>query len=190
MGAGCTQLDSVTDGFKQDREVAGDWYLNFDLPSDWIMTETYDDVDDMAVTPGREIDGDLNEIYLQDTDKAIVFGGTAVDAAVPADAYVTADHTRILVSRLDSHRSIPDEATDLKDGFFSVPACDEGEDCTANGSDSTEYYFKTDEGLYRFETMSNAPDKDKAFKQAKDIILSAEEVTQLNGEAERTEAAQ
>lgn len=169
VGGGCVSAKTL--GGVQ-RTVEGDWYLAFDLPNGWVMTDVYDAPRDEAVTPNQTVTREQEEIYLQTTTKAILLGGIGAEDTVAADTYVALqDQTLIKVSRLDSHRVVPSEAEDLGDGFFRVKECEDGEDCQIYGRYNYDYYLKTDGANYEFEIYGSDT------KQAENIILSAEVVT-------------
>ncbi len=168
VGGGCLSLGKLGN----DKVVAGDWHLAFDLPSGWVMVVPYQTPNTEPVVPSQAVDRDNNEVYLQTTDKAIVIGGIAPEAEVPAETYVTlSGQTQIRVSQLDPRRVVPSEAEDLGDGFFKLKMCEAGEDCQLGGRSNYDYYFKTDSANYKFIVYGDDT------KLAEDIISSAEVVT-------------
>ncbi len=170
MGAGCL--------FGQ-REVAGDWYLAFDLPSEWVMVDDYNDPGSKAVELDYEVDRTDSEVVLQNIDKPIVFSnGVTPEESVPADSYVMTSGTRITVTHLDSRRVIPSDAEDLGDGFFQVKLCDEGGECQIGGAHNYEYYFVQDDAKFKFQVSTHAENKQTAIAEVESIIRSAKLVTQ------------
>lgn len=168
VGAGCVSLGKVGG----TKTVEGDWYLAFDLPSGWVMTVPYQTPNTEPVTPSQTVDRGDNEVYLQSTGKALLIGGVAPEASVPADSYVTLDNNmQIRVSRLDPHRAIPSEAEDLGHDFSRVKLCEEGEDCQIGGRSNYDYYFHTDSANYKFIVYGDD------VNQAENVIMSAQEVT-------------
>ena len=174
VGGGC-----VAGGLGGQKTVEGDWFLAFDLPNGWVMVDDYTMPYDQVVTLDHEVDRTDNTIAIQNVDKPIVFSaGAAPDENLPKDSYVMGDATQIEVTQLDPSRRVPSEAEDLGDGFFKVELCKAGEDCMLGGSDNYDYYFVTDNAKYKFHITSQAQtDHDKQLDQAKDIIMSAKEVT-------------
>ncbi len=156
-----------------EKIVTGDWYLTFDLPTDWVTLAPYQRPNTEATVTSAEISLALNEVYLQTTDKAIVIGGIVPEAAVSIDSYVLLmpDHSQIRVSRLDPSRIIPGEAEDLGNGFFKVKLCEDNADCQIYGRHNYDYYLETDEAKYLFVSFGQDTD------EMEDIILSAKIVT-------------
>lgn len=156
VGGGC--VGALGDKFGGDKTVEGDWHLAFDLPDGWVMAVPYDEPDSEAIVPDQAIARDLNEVYLQSTDKAVIADGSTPDAAVSTDTYVTSGYTQIRVTQMDTRRVIPSEAEDLGDGFLKLDG---------------DFYLKTESANYKFDIRGDDTD------QAEDIILSAEVVNEF-----------
>lgn len=170
MGAGC---------LSGQREVTGDWYLAFDLPSDWVMVDDYNNPGSKAVELDYDVDRIDSEVVLQNIDKPIVFSnGVTPEESVPADSYVMTNGTRITVTHLDPRRVVPSEAEDLGDGFSQVKLCDEGGECQRDGAHNYEYYFVQDANKFKFQVSTHAENKQTAIAEAESIIRSAKLVTQ------------
>lgn len=167
LGGGCVG------GEKAPEVVTGDWYLAFDLPEGWVMIPNYDDGD--AAVTSEAVTKETADIALQSTSKTIVF-----DAEAPEGVEVeTGVATKIVVYRLSSRRSIPDEVEDLGGGFFEQHfECPSGAECDPRTSFSTYYYVGTVD-KYQFK-VSATHNNNETSAQAESVILSAKEVTQFN----------
>lgn len=170
-GAGCSSgiVSSITGG---DDSVEGKWDLAFSLPSGWVEVAGYAQPKTSADTLSQDVNHTMEMISLQSTDKPIA-RTTTPEASVPVESYVTSNYTKIDVDTLDSHRSIPKDATDLGNGFFKAAAstkpCDPGS-CT------TTYYYKTPAGdKYMFTVWVNGQSTDAAEA----VVLSAKVVTKF-----------
>lgn len=154
LGAGCFG----------GKTVEGDWWLAFDLPNGWVMTQDYavrnEDTDQFSLDVSRED----AEVVLQSTDQPILFVN---------GEYSTNDFSRIRVLQLDQSRIIPRDAEDLGDGFFKEDMCatDEGENCGEYGQ--FRYYLETETAKYQF-IVEHAGD---TANETEDVILSAQPVT-------------
>jgi hypothetical protein len=133
--------------FVANAPVEGKWQLAFDLPAGWIMAVPYEE----DGTVSQEVRRDDSEVWLQDTE-------------------TLAPTNKIEATKLDSHRALPTEREDLKNGFFRVKMCEEGGACTAGGHGNYDYYLATDEGNYKFEYFGD-------LKVVEPIIKSAKRVT-------------
>lgn len=170
LGAGC-----LTQGSNDSKTVSGNWFVNFNLPNDWVMVKEYEDPSDRVITPSRSVDTSNNDVFLQNTEKAILVSSTSPTEAVPGDSYVRlADgYVRIEVARLDPRRLIPDEAEALGNSFFKLKVCDDGGACQANGRYNYEYYLKSESASFKFIVYANQDQ----LEQAEKVILSGQLVT-------------
>lgn len=175
VGGGC-----AAGGLGGDKKVEGDWFLAFDLPSGWVMTDPYQEPNTDDVTPSQDVNREDNEIFLQTTDKAIVTGGVKPDSSVPEDSYVVRGdgYSQIRASRLDPARLIPSEAEDLGDGFFRVKLCEAGEDCQIYGHHNYDYYLDAGDAKYKFILIGGD------VEEMIDIVTSAKVVTETEEAAE------
>ena len=165
IGAGCS---SAT--------VEGDWYLAFDLPNDWVMTDPYVEGD-----RGEDLDisRELTEVYLQSRAGHMLFSDRELsDLEVDKiNVEVLRDEmTRISVTRLDERRIIPSEAEDLGKGWYRLAPCAEAapEDACEDSGEEMTYYYETEDGekyLFRVEYRG------QELSEAEEVIFSAEVVT-------------
>lgn len=167
VGAGCSSsvLSSITGG-----GVEGKWDLAFTLPSGWVEVAGYAQPNTELPTLSEDVNHTMEMISLQSTNKPIARTTTPA-ASIAAESYVSSNYTKIDVDTLDSHRSIPKDATSLGNGFWkaapSTKACEPGS-CT------TTYYLQTSEGAkYMFTVWQNGQD----ISVAEAVILSAKPVT-------------
>ncbi|MFZ2681706.1 MAG: hypothetical protein WAZ14_01260 [Patescibacteria group bacterium] len=168
VGGGCLSLGK---GGGQ-KTVEGDWYLTFSLPVGWLTLAPYQEPDTKAVDTVKTITRDLNEIFLQTSDKPIVSAGAAPEVDVPAESYVSInEHTQVRVSRLDPRRVVPSEAESLGDDFYKLMLCEDGGDCQLSGRYNYDYYLKTDDANYKFIVYG------QDITAAEKIILSSKLVT-------------
>ncbi len=165
LGGGCTALPKT---------VEGDWFLAFDMPSEWVMVRPYM-LGGEAIPLEEGITRDTADIVLQSTSKGVITGASLPDdetlaliGEVQAD-----DFSYIRVLKLDDRRVIPSEAEDLGNGFYKLKLCDDGGECQAGNKYNYDYYLETEESKYQFITYLKGQDIEKA----QDVILSAEEVT-------------
>ncbi len=165
VGAGCS-----------GSTAEGDWYLAFDLPNDWIMTQAYREGDKEE---GVDATRDHVEIFLQNVDAHMIFGGSEPDAEEASRLLrdiVRDDMIRISVSRLDERRIIPSEAESLGEGWYRLAPCSETPDdegCVDDGTTMT-YYLEADSGdkyLFRVSVRGHE------ISEAEVVLMTAEEVT-------------
>lgn len=170
LGAGC-----LGQGSNSPKTVEGNWFVSFDLPSGWVMVKPYEDPEDRVITPSQSVDTSNNDIFIQNTDKAILVSSVAPTEAVPGDSYVRlADgYVRLEVTRLDPRRLIPDEAEALGNSYYKLKVCDDGGACQANGRYNYEYYLKSETANFKFVVYANQDQLELAEK----IILSGQMVT-------------
>ncbi|PIX62418.1 hypothetical protein CO057_02030 [Candidatus Uhrbacteria bacterium CG_4_9_14_0_2_um_filter_41_50] len=141
------------------KTVEGDWYLAFDLPSDWVMTTVYSEGTMPIGLDGVSLED--SEIYLQSSSLHMIFD----DSEVPEEFVEKVgevkrdDMTRISILRLSSRRHLPDDVEDLGDGFYKL---------------GDLYYFEGESGdKYMFTVEQMGQD----ISVAQEVILSAKEVT-------------
>ncbi len=140
IGAGCLG----------GKSVEGDWWLAFDLPTDWAMASAYDLTSESPDSFSLDVNREMDDIVLQSTVNAI----QKVDGE-----YTPNDFAHIRVLRLDDRRIIPSEAEDLGNGFFK--------------ESDENYYLETETGKYQFKIIMQG----SAGQSVEEVILSAQAVT-------------
>jgi hypothetical protein len=165
VGAGCS-----------GGTVEGDWYLAFDLPNDWIVTQAYSEGDKEE---GVDVTRDHVEVFLQSADAHMIFSDNELDAETEGRLLrevLYEDMTRISVSRLDERRIIPSEAEGLGDGWYKLAPCAETPDdegCVDDGT-TMSYYLEADSGdKYLFRVTVDGQE----ISDAEEVLMTAEEVT-------------
>lgn len=167
LGGGCATTPSV---------VEGNWYLAFDMPSEWVMVPDYT-AGNVTFPSEGDVSIENNDVILQSVGKTIwTSSGRAPSEGEVAimGEYVTEDYSMIRVLRLDTRRVVPSESEDLGNGFFKLKLCEDGEDCQIGGRYNYDYYFVTEAGnKYQFMVTTNGQN----IETSEEIILSAKEVT-------------
>ena len=168
VGAGCLNLPSLGQG----RDISGNWYLAFNLPSGWIMTREYEVENQGKID--QNVDRTQNTIILQSTDHPAYIDSGAPVEDIATDA-VKDNFSKITVTRLDERRLIPSEAKDIGHGLFQLTNCDDGGDCQTNGLSNNEYYFQGTDAKYKMVIQYAGGDNYEA--DAEKAIKSVQEVT-------------
>ena len=170
LGVGCKPISQVAtiddvanSGVSVDKPttvVTGSWYLNFDLPKDWVMVAPYNEAvpNDITKVP---VTSDMTDVVVQSTNKIVALTGSS---DLEKDTFVTDDYSYIRTFRLDKHSVIPAEATDIGNGFFKL---EKGVNVT--------YYLKGKGSNYKFIVYWDNAD----LKVIEKVVTSAKEVTAL-----------
>ena len=169
IGAGCFGIGEKS---AKNAIVIGDWTLAFDLPADWVMVSPY--AVGSAVNLDNKIEKTQNEVYLQSTDKAVLFGDQESDE--PGTETISENVAKISVSRLDARRVEPDTAVDLGNGFSLVKICEDNGECRQGDKLNYEYYLTLDDVKYKFVVLDKGIDRGIIEK----IITSAKKVTEVS----------
>lgn len=157
FGAGCANDAPVDEGSADGEVTSGSWFLEFDLPSGWVMVPKYNENTDAHPT-SKAVSRELIDVLVQSTDKPIALSGSS---DLPAGSYVTEDYTYIYVLRLADGAMIPDFADDVGDGFFRLS---EGV--------NTAYFFQSGAVIYKFVVYQQGQDP----AVAEGVVKSAKEV--------------
>ncbi|MFA5947264.1 MAG: hypothetical protein WC813_04580 [Patescibacteria group bacterium] len=155
VGAGCLPI--------ANKPVDGKWQLAFDLPKGWVMVTPYEASGEGKIKPVNEaVRRNDTEVYLQSTDKPICFtsGGPCAEGSVT-------EGTLISASQLDSHRTLPKEREDLKNGLSRVKLCEAGGECQIGNQGNYTYYLETEKGNFTFSYGGDAQDVESIIKSAK-----------------------
>jgi hypothetical protein len=155
VGAGCLPV--------ANKPVDGKWKLAFDLPQGWVMVVPYEASGEGKVKPVSDgVRRNDSEVFLQSSNQPICFtsGGPCKEGAAT-------EGTVISVSAIDSHRALPKNREDLKNGFSRVKLCEDGGECQIGNAGNYEYYLETETGNYSFKYNGDAKNVESIIKSAK-----------------------
>lgn len=158
LGAGCLPI--------ANKQVEGRWHLAFDLPKDWVMVKPYEA--DSRAPVNYDVRKEDTSVYLQNTDQKICRTTECPEDTVT----IGSGHVFIEATMLDPRRVLPEEAEDIGNGFLKIKLCEDGGPCQANGAGNYQYFYKGEQGNYKFTYYG-------AASEAERVITSAEEVTKF-----------
>ena len=157
IGAGCLGSQD-----NKAEVVEGDWWVTFELPTDWVVYAHY--VENDSAPQLASIDRELTDIVVQSTDLPVVLNGQ--EAHEDLSEFVDSNYTYIRALRYDVGLTrIPDDAVELENGFYKREREDK----------PVEYWMAGEYGNYRF--MITQEDQDLSV--AEDVIFTAQEVTEI-----------
>lgn len=158
MGAGCsaaTTDDATTDVSNADNDPQ--WWLSFDLPEGWVRVAHYGS-GKVEMPSDEAITATSTDIVLQSASEPISIDGQVSENWT---VYVESDYAYIRVFRYTALRPVPDDATDLGNGFYETTFYDD-----------LAYWFPQEFGNYLFTVKT---DGEQDMSVIEDIIFSAQE---------------
>lgn len=165
-GAGCredaaTETGTASDGtaLRPTETVEGVWFLSFDLPKGWVMVPHYAENTEVPPTD-REVTNQMSDVVLQNTEGVIDLDGNNVQ-----EGAVTENYAYMRVFRMDRRTGVPDEATDIGEGFYKLE-----KELTLT------YYYKGAAATYKFVVYWNNVEQ----STIEAAVTSAKEVTNFS----------